>query len=149
MPTDAFRYARELGPLPFPTPGTVGHAAPLLCDAAALDGSLVPDRPGWRAFPEPTVVARLADWGQRFGAGRGGWAQEDVDDPAGLAEKVRTLLIGLNLLRVDVSIADEDAGGPQWWFSPATGRWRIDAGRSAEQDRGQRRDRRYSHTAVR
>lgn len=118
VPTEAFRHARELGPLPFPTPGTVGHAALLLCDAAAVHGALDDTRVGWRGLTRPDVVDRLAGWGRRFGAGRGGWAGEDVDDPQGLAEKVRALLTGLDLVRVDDGT---------WWFSPATGRWQPPA----------------------
>ncbi|MFN0282984.1 MAG: TIGR02678 family protein [Kineosporiaceae bacterium] len=119
VPSDAFRHAKELGPLPFPTPGTVGHAALLLCDEAALHGSLDETRSGWRGMTHQAVVERLTQWGQRFGAGRGGWAGEDVDNPEGLADKARTLLAGLDLVRV----ADDGT----WWFSPATGRWRAPA----------------------
>lgn len=123
VPTDVFRHPRELGPLPFPTPGTIGHAALLLCDAAATEGTRAVDRPGWRVFPEPVVIARLTQWGQQFGAGRGGWAAEDVDNPEGLAEKVRALLTGLDLLRL--SDDTEGTGERQWCFSPAVGRWRA------------------------
>ncbi|UOY03713.1 TIGR02678 family protein [Blastococcus sp. PRF04-17] len=125
VPTDAFRYPRELGPLPFPTPGTVGHAALLLCDAAAVDGDRDPAVPGWRAVSEETVISRLTEWGQLFGAGRGGWAGEDVDNPTGLAGKVRDLLTGLGLLRVDDPTPDAEGGltARSWWFSPALGRW--------------------------
>ncbi|GAA3439598.1 DUF2398 family protein [Kutzneria kofuensis] len=126
VPAEAFRRPRELGPLPFPTPGTTGHAALLLCDAAAVDGTLAADRPGWRAIRDSTVLALLASWGQQFGAGRGGWAGEDVDNPAGLAGKVRALLTGLNLLRIDDTTAADDGESAErlWWFSPAAGRWR-------------------------
>ncbi|MEO3809821.1 DUF2398 family protein [Sphaerisporangium sp. B11E5] len=124
VPSDAFRYPYELGPLPFPTPGTTGHAALLLCDAAALHGARATDRPGWRCLPESVVISLLRRWGGQFGAGRGGWAREDVDNPAGLAEKVRGLLSGLDLLRTDyTSGAGDQHGEPQWWFSPAAGRW--------------------------
>jgi uncharacterized protein (TIGR02678 family) len=119
VPADAFRHPRELGSLPFPTPGTTGHAALLLCDAAAVEGSLAEDRPGWRGLTEGVVITFLTRWGQQFGAGRGGWAREDVENPAGLAGKVLALLTGLNLVRTDTSM--EGAG---WWFSPAAGRWR-------------------------
>ena len=37
MPDEAFRHLRELGPRTFPSSGTVGHAALLLIDAAAID----------------------------------------------------------------------------------------------------------------
>ncbi len=123
--TDAFRYPRELGPLPFPTAGTVGHAALLLCDAAAVVGDRDPALPGWRAISELTVILRLTEWGQQFGAGRGGWAGEDVDNPAGLAGKVRDLLTGLDLLRVRDPGPDLNGASASrtWWFSPAVGRW--------------------------
>lgn len=119
VPAEAFRHARELGPLSFPTPGTVGHAALLLCDDAAVSGELDESRPGWRGVDRRNVVACLTRWGEQFGAGRGGWAGEDVDDPEGLADKVVALLGGLDLMRV--------AADGTWWFSPATGRWRRPA----------------------
>lgn len=127
VPTGTFRHPRELGPLPFPTQGTTGHAALLLCGEAAVNGTRAADRPGWRTMLEPLVLKLLERWGQEIGAGRGGWAGEDVDNPAGLAKKVRTLLTGLNLLRIDDEPAQPDGGQPDgrlWWFSPATGRWR-------------------------
>jgi uncharacterized protein (TIGR02678 family) len=118
VPDEAFRHARELGPLPFPAPGTTGHAALLLCEAAATSGGRAGERPGWRSLPETDVIDRLATWGARIAAGRGGWAMEDVADPAGLAAKVMSLLFGLDLVRVDATV------GPRtWWFSPATARW--------------------------
>ncbi|MBI4944347.1 MAG: TIGR02678 family protein [Actinobacteria bacterium] len=125
VPSEAFRHAKELGPLPFPTPGTVGHAALLLCDDAAVSGDLDEGRPGWRGLARRSVVARLTRWGEQFGAGRGGWAGEDVDNPEGLADKVGALLAGLDLVRVT------DDG--TWWFSPATGRWRAPATSHAAQ----------------
>lgn len=126
VPTDAFRHPRELGPVPFPTPGTTGHAALLLCDAIAVEGHLIEHRPGWRAVPESVIIALLTRWGQQFGAGRGGWAREDVENPAGLADKVHTLLTGLNLVRIDDTTGTGDSQR-QWCFSPATGRWRPDS----------------------
>jgi hypothetical protein len=146
VPSDAFRHAKELGPLPFPTPGTVGHAALLLCDEAAVHGDLDETRPGWRGIAHQAVVDRLRQWGQRFGAGRGGWAGEDVDNPEGLADKTRALLAGLDLVRV----ADDG----MWWFSPATGRWRAPAashaaGPSPDGDGASRAQRRRPRTGSR
>ncbi len=125
VPSESFRHAKELGPLSFPTPGTVGHAALLLCDDAAVSGDLDEARPGWRGMGRRGVVARLTQWGEQFGAGRGGWAGEDVDNPEGLADKVVALLAGLDLVR----LADDGT----WWFSPATGRWHGPAPSHASQ----------------
>lgn len=126
VPADAFRHPRELGRMPFPTPGTVGHASLLLCDAAAVDGARLPEWPGWRALLETDVIELLTRWGRQFGAGRGGWAGEDVDNPSGLADKVRALLTGLNLVRIRDARTSGDAETIErrWSFSPATARWR-------------------------
>lgn len=119
VPDEAFRYPGELGPRPFPTPGTVGHAAILLVDTAAADGTPDVTRPGWRTVPGETVVEHLTTWAGATGGGRGGWAAEDVDNPAGLAVKVAALLTGLDLVRLD----GPDPATATWAFSPVTGRW--------------------------
>lgn len=119
VPAEAFRYPRDLGPMPFPAPGTVGHASLLLCDAAAREGAAEPERPGWRSLTEPEVLDRLGMWARQVGAGRGGWSADDVEDPASLARKVLDLLTGLDLVRP----YDVAGRAPVWWFSPAIGRW--------------------------
>lgn len=119
VPSDAYRTARELGPRTFPGPGTVAHAALLLIDHAAADGDPVPAHPGWRAMPGPDVLARLTALAGEIGAGRGGWAAEDVADPAALATKVAGLLRGLDLVRLD----GPDPLTATWRVSPATARW--------------------------
>jgi uncharacterized protein (TIGR02678 family) len=122
VPDDAYRYPNELGPLPFPAQGTVPHAALLLCEQAGIDGqSAGAPGAGWRGFPEPDVLRRLAELAARFRPGRGGWSQEYTSDPDALARQVETLLTGIGLLRVHV--VEEGDGGAFWWFSPASGRW--------------------------
>lgn len=115
---EVFRYPQELGPLPFPVPGTVGHAALLLCDHAGHSGTLV-DSPGvgWRGLTGIDVVSRLAELASRHAVGHGGWRHELAEDPEALAGEVLGLLSGLSLVRVG---NDPDW---TWWFSPATGRW--------------------------
>ena len=117
VPNDAFRYDRDLGPTPFPSAGTVPHAALLLCGLAQDSGVPAPDRPGWLGVSAADVQAHLAALARRFGSGRGGWRTDLADNPAQLAEEVQALLSGLDLIRV----ADSDAA--TWWFSPATARW--------------------------
>ena len=117
VPGDAFRYDRELGPVRFPAPGTVPHAALLLCGHAQASGVPAVDRPGWLGLAAADVQAHLAMLAGRFGAGRGGWSTELAGNPAQLAASVQALLTGLDLVR----IAEADAC--TWWFSPATARW--------------------------
>lgn len=123
VPSDAFRYLHELGPTPFPAPGTVPHAALLLCDHAAVAGMLsTSDRgpgAGWRGTPEGNVVEHIAALAAERADGRGGWRRELAEDPERLAEDVRALLSSLDLLRVRAEVD----GIRVWWFSPATGRW--------------------------
>ena len=73
VPSDAFRYDRELGPSPFPSAGTVPHAALLLCGHAQDSGVPAGDRPGWLGMTAADVQAHLAVLASRFGAARGGW----------------------------------------------------------------------------
>lgn len=133
LPDEAFRHPRELGPLPFPVSGTVAHAALMLCDRAAVDGRTdqAPDL-GWRSLSATRVHATLAGAAQAQTSGRGGWGRELAGDPALLATKVRDLLVGLHLLRLQPSAPHartDGAGqggeddGALWWFAPITGRW--------------------------
>ena len=73
VPGDAFRYDRELGPAPFPSPGTVPHAALLLCGCAQTSGIADENRPGWLGMATADVQAHLAELADQFGVGRGGW----------------------------------------------------------------------------
>jgi len=125
VPDEAFRHFRELGPMPFPVPGTVAHAALLLLDHAALHGAAGNGPgPGWRGLTQEQVVAALTGFASNNASGKGGWGAEYASDPALLADKVSDLLTGTNL--VHLAHADhqaDDAAGPMWWFAPATGRW--------------------------
>lgn len=95
LPDEAFRHPRELGPLAFPVPGTVAHAALLLCDHAAAHGHTdTAPGPGWRRLAHAQVLAAIAGFAAQHGAGRGGWRRELADDPAQLAERVSELLGG-------------------------------------------------------
>jgi len=132
VPGDAFRYDRELGPVPFPSPGTVPHAALLLCGCAQASGIADEDRPGWLGMARTEVQARLAEFGRRFGGGRGGWRTDLVESPAELLAEVQALLIRLDLVRV---AADD---GSAWWFSPASARWSATA--SSRQQHGRQGD---------
>jgi uncharacterized protein (TIGR02678 family) len=117
VPGAAFRYDRELGPVPFPSPGTVPHAALLLCGCAQASRIADEDRPGWLGMAKTEVQAHLAELAGQFGAGRGGWRADLVESPGELLAEVQALLIGLDLVRV---AADDTS---TWWFSPATARW--------------------------
>jgi uncharacterized protein (TIGR02678 family) len=123
VPEDAFRFLHELGPTPFPAPGTVHHAALLLIEHAALTGALGSSGegpgPGWRGLGARRAGEQLASLAEERADGRGGWRRELVEDPARLTDEVRALLTSLDLLRVCPG-ADGEA---TWWFSPATGRW--------------------------
>lgn len=120
---DAFRYLHELGTTPFPAPGTVPHAALLLCEYAAFAGisgsSEQGKEAGWRGLSELKVREHLAGLAAERADGRGGWRRELVEDPQHLAEDIRALLAALDLLRVRPAPDDVT----MWWFSPATGRW--------------------------
>jgi uncharacterized protein (TIGR02678 family) len=120
VPDDAFRYDRELGPAPFPSSGTVPHAALLLCGHAQQSGQPAAHPPGWLHLTEDAVLAHLAELAARFGPGRGGWRAELVENHALLLADVRALLSGLDLVRVQ-PVSD---GGAEtvWRFSPATAR---------------------------
>ena len=127
VPDEAFRHPRDLGSLPFPVPGTVGHACLLLCDYAAANGRTDSGPgPGWRGLPRGEVLAALSGFADEHTCGRGGWSQDLADDPELLADRVADMLEGLNLLRVDCAGHHPVTGIPKdltWWFAPVTGRW--------------------------
>jgi uncharacterized protein (TIGR02678 family) len=128
VPDDAFRQPRELGPIPFPAQGTVPHAALLLCEHAATQGTSEDGPgPGWRGLTQKDVVAAVSRFAAANAAGRGGWSRELADDPDLLAGKVFDLLAGLDLVRR--TGVEPDAGSVvderPWWFAPATGRWSV------------------------
>jgi uncharacterized protein (TIGR02678 family) len=123
VPDDAFRWDRELGPMPFPAAGTVGHAALLICEHARVDGALDDDWPGWRMLSEQAVLARLVELTAQFGPGRGGWRTDLVEEPTVLLGEVARLLTGLNLAGLDRTHPDAHDGDTVWRFSPATARW--------------------------
>jgi uncharacterized protein (TIGR02678 family) len=118
VPEQAFRHARELGDHPFPVPGTVGHAALLICDHAGEVGtqSGAPG-PGWRGLTAHDVLAHLGVLIDRYAAGKGGWSADLAAEPATLAEHVAELLEALGVL------VRRDDALRTWWFSPVTGRW--------------------------
>lgn len=123
VPDLAFRYLHELGPSPFPSAGTVPHAALLLCEFAARSGTLGamgagPD-PSWRGLLEADALAHLSELAAARANGQGGWKRELAENPALLAEDVRKLLTAVDLLRV----RNNDDGAALWWFSPTTERW--------------------------
>jgi uncharacterized protein (TIGR02678 family) len=115
VPEGAFRHPHELGPLPFPAPGTVAHAALLLCGVAAKIGS-DDGGPGsgWKGVGEKAVADALDALAAEHSSG---WRRELTESPrARLLEEVRDLLLGNDLAR----LADDSL---TWWFSPVTGRW--------------------------
>lgn len=125
VPDESFRHFRELGPMPFPVPGTIAHAALLLIDHAAVHGAAGNGPgPGWRGMTHQDVVAAMMHFADNKASGKGGWGAEYVSDPALLAERVADLLTGTNLVHlVHADHPVDDAAGPLWWFAPATGRW--------------------------
>ncbi|KPC59224.1 hypothetical protein ADL29_35880 [Streptomyces chattanoogensis] len=126
VPDEAYRHMNELGPMPFPAPGTIAHAALLLLDHAALNGTTGNGPgPGWRGMSEDQVVAALTACADNSASGKGGWGAEYAKDPLLLARKVRDLLTGTNLARLTPT--DSPTGGEEtttmWWFAPTAGRW--------------------------
>ena len=123
VPESAFRYLYELGGTPFPAPGTVPHAALLLCEYAAFAGvsgsAEQGQAAGWRGLSDLKVRDHLVALVSERADGRGGWRRELVEDPQHLADDIRALLTALDLLRV----RPIDGDVTMWWFSPATGRW--------------------------
>ncbi|MGW5822947.1 DUF2398 family protein [Streptomyces noursei] len=125
VPDEAFRHLNELGPVPFPAPGTIAHAALLLLDHAALHGSTdnAPG-PGWRGLSEEAVVEALTAFGASNASGRGGWSTEYVQDPLLLAAEVRDLLTGTHLARLTPAVHSADGRTASlWWLAPTAGRW--------------------------
>lgn len=123
VPAEAFRYLHELGPTPFPAPGTVPHATLLLSEYAASAGepatTLVGPGLGWRGISEQRARAQIATLASERASGQGGWRRELAEHPERLAEEVRTLLARLDLMRIESALD----GTQTWWFSPVTGRW--------------------------
>ncbi len=122
VPNDAFRHLHELGPTPFPAPGTVAHAALLLSEHASVAGVIgavdVGPGSGWRGLSEARIREHLGALTARV-EGCKGWRRELADNPHLLAAEVSTLLCSLDLVRVQ----QEPNGTTLWWFSPAIGRW--------------------------
>lgn len=119
---DAFRHPHELGPTPFPAPGTIPHAALLLCDHAAKVGSLLAEGgpgPGWRALDEEDVLEHLAQLAGNPASGSWGWRRDLVEEPRQLGHQIRALLSSLDLVRPSTGSTRSST----WWFSPATARW--------------------------
>ena len=126
VPDDAYRHLRDLGPVPFPAPGTIPHAALLLLDHSAVHGSAGQGPgPGWRGLTENQAVEALAQFADTNASGKGGWGAEYTQDPLLLASKVRDLLVGTNLVHLALASTQTgpDGGARVWWFAPTTGRW--------------------------
>lgn len=141
VPEQGYRHFRELGPVPFPVPGTVAHAALLLVEHASIHGCTTGPGPGWRGLSGQDVRTALATFAADNISGRGGWGAEYAADPALLADRVADLLTGANLARItaahssrtvtDAAALTADIGSPDpehgseimWWFAPVTGRW--------------------------
>lgn len=142
VPDEAFRYPSELGPVPFPTPGTVGHAGLMLTDHADIHGTII-NAPGagWRGMSHADVVAALAEFAAESAAGRGGWSAEYVNDTALLADAVADLLTAINVVRITNAAAER-----MWWFAPVAGRW-VEEGRAARQTGRHRRVTKAEQTA--
>jgi hypothetical protein len=122
VPDEAFRHAHELGEHPFPMPGTVGHAALLLCDHAGEHGTqLSAPGPGWRGLSEADALAHMGALTAQHASGKGGWSTELTADPVELTRRVAALLESLGLVR------RHDDALRTWWFSPVTGRWSAPA----------------------
>lgn len=131
VPDEAYRHFRELGPMAFPVPGTVAHAALLLCDHAAIHGVTIGGPgTGWRGMTHGQVLIALEGFACENGTGKGGWGAEYAADPALLARMVADLLDGINLVHFTAGTgadplddgADELAAA-YWWLAPVTGRW--------------------------
>ena len=135
VPEAAFRYPRDLGPMPFPIPGTVAHAALLLCDDAAVNARAdAGPGTGWRTMSGRDVLDSLAVSARD---NRGTWKAELADDIPLLARSVADVLQGLNLMRFG-PVTDGMDQEADWCFSPVTGRW-ARPGTAASRERWQGR----------
>ncbi|MFD9216255.1 DUF2398 family protein [Streptomyces sp. NPDC059544] len=148
VPSEAFRHFRQLGPMPFPVPGTIAHAALLLLDHAAIHGT--PGNgpgPGWRGMTQEQVVAALTDFAGNNASGKGGWGAEYSSDPLLLATKVRDLLAGTNLVHLThADTQPDDTTTSMWWFAPTTGRWAEEGTAASKATRQRTRSR--THTSA-
>jgi hypothetical protein len=129
VPEGSYRFPYELGPEPFPKPGTVPHASLLLCEIAAgsdYESETCPG-PGWRGLLETDVLEHLQELGKKLGKGQGGWRRELVENPKIFADEISRLLTSLDLLRIT-----EDWNGSAWWFSPMSGRWELTSTRTTK-----------------
>ena len=133
----------ERGDHPFPTFGTVAHAALKFlehaqtppeagADTAAPDDACDTGRPGpgWRRLNGTQVQQWVHATCAAQVHGKGGWSAEYVENPDSLLRELRLLLTALGLLRTHHQPADPDhtadiAPGLVWWVSPAAGRWRL------------------------
>jgi len=146
-PEGSYRHLKELGPLAFPSPGTVAHASLLLCDHANTTGrtSMPADGapgPGWVPLTDEAIGAFLTAAAAEQNAGTGGWSRELAEDPTGvLLNAVRDMLEALDIVRLDASRSelDDDSPATVWWFAPLIGRWERDPEPPAPKKRTQRR----------
>ena len=146
-PEGSYRHLKELGPMAFPSSGTVAHAALLLCDHAntlrradvASEGA---PGPGWVAADRDKVEGFLTRVSAEQGAGTGGWRRELVEDPTGLLlGAVLELLVALDIVRpavVPPGSTDEASSCDVWWFAPLIGRWERDLEPQVRKQRAQR-----------
>ncbi len=115
---DAYRHLHELGPMPFPAPGTVAHAAMLLFDHAAVNGTTdhAPG-PGWRGLTDKDVLSPRSAATTPAAAAAG--APSTSKTPLLLAGKVSDRITGIHLIRLPPTAptATEKAG-TVWWFAP-------------------------------
>lgn len=120
VPEDAYRYPSELGPAPFPMPGTIPHAALLLMAQAETTGTASgAPGPGWLGITQQEATGALAAFAEE---NSGSWSAEYTADPAHLAKAVGELLVAINAVRITGAPA-ADPADRTWWFAPVTGRW--------------------------
>ncbi len=134
-PEGSYRHLKELGPLAFPSPGTVAHAALLLCDHANTIGRTnLPAEgapgSGWVQLTHDAVESFLTGAAAQQNAGTGGWSRELAEDPTGLLlDAVRDMLGALDIVRhilAPIESTDENPSAGVWWFAPLIGRWERD-----------------------
>ena len=143
-PEGSYRHLKELGPLAFPSQGTVAHAALLLCDHANTISRTNPvaegaPGAGWVQLTRDAVESFLAGAALEQNAGAGGWSRELAEDPTGLLlAAVRDMLGALDIVRVILASIDptgENSAASAWWFAPLIGRWERDLEPSAPKKR--------------